>query len=243
VLCGIGNNCAAVANLNCKFKPYILHNREERRKQSSAQLLIFCQQVIMSLTATFFDKFNYEGNEYSYPAKDELVEVTGSLNDKFKSLKVGANTKVYAWQHYGATGKYGEWETDQPDLSYMGGISVIKVTENNSSGVWVRLQNTTGDNKEYEMTIKISEDIGSQTVPSSFPEHALVGIIPDNGQDHITQVAVREKGGSYVANGSCFFKSDGDKVIMTAGENYPSNMSYNEDNNGFFTFILNSASP
>lgn len=181
----------------------------------------------------FFEQLNYGGDPIHYPENDRVIDVPSADNDKYLSADIGTNSKLYAWQHYDHTGNHGEWDTDQPDLRSMDGISQFKVTANDTNGVWVKLTNNTGDDEVYTMYIHVSEDIGERTVSSEIETYSLVGIIRDNAIEHTTHVAVKDKNGIYVANGSCYFKNVGGDIILTKGPGFPENMSVTEDDDRF----------
>lgn len=190
----------------------------------------------------FFQELSYGGDPTHYEEKDAVINVPQGDNDKYLSADIGTNSKLYAWQHYDGSGKHGEWDTDQDDLRFMGGISQFKVTANDTNGIWVKLTNGTGDGEVYNLYIHVSEDIGERTVPSTVEEYSLVGIIPDTGQPHIAQIAVRDSQGVWVANGSCFFTSQNGDIILTEGDGFPENMSSVEDDDRF-EFILDMPIP
>ncbi len=181
----------------------------------------------------FFKAKNYDGEPTHYAEKDAVIDVPIEDNDKYLSADIGTNSKLYAWQHYDHSGNHREWQTDQPDLTVMGGISQFMVAPNDTNGIWVKLTNNTSEEGIFTMFINVSEDIGERTVASNVEDYSLVGVIPDNGQDHIAQIAVREPNDDYGANGSCFFKSINGDIILTEGPNFPPNMSVTEDDDRF----------
>ena len=202
-------------------------------------------------TATFFTQTNYEGDNLNFSAADGVIDLQNSsseyypYNDKFYSVELGENTKVYLWQHGGFAGKSQVLEQSDPDITDIGGLSVLQVTSVNTNGIYVRFRNDIpdgGSDKPYALDIKVSEDIGNANISEGTEEYYLVGVIGDEYVEHVAQVSVRGKSGVYCANGSCYFKDDNGDVICEKHDDFPTNMDVVEGENGYFTFILKSES-
>ena len=192
--------------------------------------------------ATFYTSVDYGGDPYSYKLGPPQ-EVTGSLNDRFKSVRVGARVKVLAWQHYGFGGRYAEWEVDTPDISGIGGLSVFQVIESTTLSIGVRLQDdTSAEPGRYSLTVE-SYDIGRVTTLSGDPDFALIGTMPADGPPVTTAIYVRdEQTKVYVATGAVYFvwNSQTSSVDVADATNFPANMTYDRATPNQFIFHLTS---
>lgn len=170
--------------------------------------------------ATFYRSTNYGGDAFPYRlgANEELPT---NLNDKFKSVRVGSMVKVLAWQHYGGTGQYREWEVDTPDITDIGGLSWFKVIESTT----------------------LSIAVGSVTTLSGDPEFALIGTMPADGPLVTTAINVRDvPTGVYIAVGSVYFVWNPETMAVDVADatNFPANMSYERASPNQFIFHLTS---
>ena len=190
--------------------------------------------------ATFYIRVDYAGDPHAYTLGPP-VEVTGGLNDRFKSLRVGPRVKVLAWQHYGFGGRYREWEVDTPDISDIGGLSVFQVIESTTLSIGVRLQDDTGaEPGRYSLVVE-SYNIGRVTTLSGDPDFALIGTMPADGPPVTTAIYVRdEQSGAYVATGAVYFvwNSQTRSVDIADATNFPANMTYERATSNQFIFHL-----
>lgn len=194
-------------------------------------------------TAIFFTETNYGGSAHPYEKTASAVVVPSDLNDDFLSVQVGINTKVYVWQDKpDYPSNSAETTVDDPDLTRVNGISWLSVADFNTNGIYVKfVNNIPGNDNVYRLILNISEHIGGVNIPSNLDEYALAGIINDEAS-HITQVVVQDSDGATLPNdnGSCFFKEVSGDIICDEGENFPTNMSVAEPENGYFIFSIDS---
>lgn len=192
--------------------------------------------------ATFFKSVNYAGEANSYKLGTQ-ESLPGDLNDRFRSVRLGTLVKVLAWQHYGQTGRYREWEVDTPDITDIGGLSTFRVVEKTTLAIAVRLQDDTGaEPGRYSLKV-VSYDVGEITTHSGDPEYALVGFMPADGPPVTTAIYVRDEGtGEYTAIGSVYFAWNPEtKTVDIADEtHYPENMTHDRAGSNRFTFRLTS---
>ncbi|WP_326655004.1 beta/gamma crystallin domain-containing protein [Streptomyces sp. NBC_01750] len=190
---------------------------------------------------TFYAQLSFAGEAHTYDLGADENLHPGELNDKFKSLKVGQQAKVLAWQHANQTGKYREWNLDQSDITGIGGLSRFKVTRDTTLPIAVRLEDLTGgQNRQYSLKVD-SFEVGQILVYSGDLEYGLVGIMPEDGPPVTTAIYVRdEQSGNYVATGSVYFAWNGTtKSVDVADEtNFPDNMRYKRDGRNQFIFEL-----
>lgn len=193
--------------------------------------------------ATFYQNKDYGGEAFPYQLGAN-VQLPGDLNDKFKSVRVGSRVKVLAWQHYGGTGQYREWEVDTPDITGIGGLSQFKVIESTTLSIAVRLQDDTGaEAGRFNLTVN-SYEVGTVTTPSGNPEFALVGTMPADGPPVTTAIYVRDvPTGEYLASGAIYFvwNPETRAVDVADATNFPANMNYERASPNQFTFHLTSA--
>jgi hypothetical protein len=190
---------------------------------------------------TFYSRLNYTGDAHTYAAGTDEKLHPGELNDKFKSVKVGRKAKVLAWQHSNQSGKYREWDLDQPDISDIGGLTRFKVVESTTLPIAVRLQDLTGAPTGRYSLKAASYDVGDTIVRSGDPEYGLVGVMPEDGPPVTTAIYVRdEHSGVYVAVGAIYFvwNSDTKSIDVADASNVPENLDYSRDGRNQFTFKL-----
>lgn len=192
---------------------------------------------------TFHTGTNYTGDAHTYVVGSDENLYPGGLNDRFKSVRVGRKAKVLAWQHANQTGKYREWDVDQPDISDIGGLTRFKVVESTTLPIAVRLQDLTGGPaRRYSLKIA-SYDVGDTIVHSGDPEYGLVGVMPEDGPPVTTAIYVRdEHSGAYVAVGAIYFvwNSSTKSIDVADASNVPENLGYSRDGRNQFTFTLTS---
>ncbi|MFI2645932.1 beta/gamma crystallin domain-containing protein [Streptomyces sp. NPDC018610] len=190
---------------------------------------------------TFYARPSYTGDGHTYTVGANENLHPGELNDRFNSVRVGRKAKVLAWQHANQTGKYREWEVDQPDISDIGGLTRFKVVESTTLPIAVRLQDLTGAQPgRYSLKVA-SYDVGDTVVRSGDPEYGLVGVMPEDGPPVTSAIYVRnELSGEYVALGAIYFAwNSGTKSIDVAeASNVPENLDYSRDGRNQFTFKL-----
>ncbi|MDT0466650.1 beta/gamma crystallin domain-containing protein [Streptomyces gibsoniae] len=190
---------------------------------------------------TFYTRPNYMGDAHTYALGTDENLYPGELNDKFKSVKVGRKVKILAWQHGNQTGKYREWDLDQPDISDIGGLTRFKVVESTTLPVVVRLQDLTGA-PAGKYSLKVSSyDVGDTIVYSGDPEYGLVGVMPEDGPPVTTAIYVRdEHTGAYVAVGAIYFtwNPDTKSIDVADASNLPENLAYSREDRNQFTFKL-----
>jgi hypothetical protein len=192
---------------------------------------------------TFYAQLSFAGEAHTYDLGADENLHPGELNDKFKSVKVGRQAKVLAWQHANQTGKYREWDLDQADITGIGGLSRFKVIRDTTLPIAVRLEDLTGgQNRQYSLKVD-SFEVGQALVYSGDPEYGLVGIMPEDGPPVTTAIYVRdEQSGNYVATGAVHFawNSTTKSVDIADDTNFPANMEYKRDGRNQFIFELTS---
>ncbi|MFI5775879.1 beta/gamma crystallin domain-containing protein [Nocardia sp. NPDC051570] len=190
--------------------------------------------------ATFYQNVDYAGGPHSYKLGTQEA-LPGDLNDRFRSVRIGELVKVLAWQHYGQSGRYGEWEADTPDITDIGGLSTFRVVEKTTLAIAVRLQDDTGaEPGRYSLKV-VSYEVGEITTHSGDPEYSLVGFMPADGPPVTTAIYVRdERTGEYMAIGSVYFTWNHEtKAVDIADEtHFPENMTHERAGSNRFTFHL-----
>jgi Membrane binding/Beta/Gamma crystallin len=192
--------------------------------------------------ATFYTSANYSGESYPYKLGTQ-ESLPGGLNDRFRSLHAGELVKVLAWQHYGQSGRYREWQADTPDITDLGGLSTFRVVEKTTLAIAVRLRDDTGaEPGRYSLKI-VSYDVGEITTRSGDPEYSLIGFMPADGPAVTTAIYVRdEQSGQYAAIGSVYFvwNPETEAVDIAEETHFPGNMTRQRDGSNQFTFHLTS---
>jgi len=193
--------------------------------------------------AAFFTEKNYGGDKFEYEI-GPAVSLPGNLNDRFKSVKVGTNAKVIAWQHYSETGYYREWTGDVPDISNIGGLSRFQVVSHNTRAISFLFQDATGGaEKQYSLKVD-ARDVGTvvlYSAPDDDGDYGLVGIMPKDGPPVTTAIFVRdEHSGIYIAVGSVYFKwnSSTDEVDIVEDENWPKQLTHRRTGPSAFLVTL-----
>ncbi|QIS18966.1 beta/gamma crystallin domain-containing protein [Nocardia terpenica] len=192
--------------------------------------------------ATFYKNLEYSGEAFSYKLGTQ-ESLPGDLNDRFRSVRVGDVVKVLAWQHYGQSGRYREWEVDTPDITDIGGLSTFRVVEKTTLAIAARLQDDTGAALGRYSLKLVSYEVGEIVKHSGDLDYALVGFMPADGPPVTTAIYVRdEQTGEYAAIGSVYFawNSETQAVDVADRTHFPENMSYTREGNNRFTFHLTS---
>ncbi|XYZ63987.1 hypothetical protein KP696_09930 [Nocardia seriolae] len=194
--------------------------------------------------AIFFTARQYAGEPYVYSIDDGVVEVPGQLNDKFLSVKVGANAKVMAWQHYGFGGAYAEWDTDQPDISGIHGLSVFTVTYRSTQFIMARFVNATQTDRTLAMKVNTAgadPGISERWLAQDDPHFSPIALAFEDGRQVTTALYVRDEN-TYIFNptGSCYFRWNRttDAVELDPGVNFPQGMSHKQASANEFIFEL-----
>ncbi|NUK85432.1 beta/gamma crystallin domain-containing protein [Streptomyces lunaelactis] len=190
---------------------------------------------------TFYAQLSFAGEAHTYDLGANENLHPGELNDRFRSVKVGRQVKVLAWQHANQTGRYQEWDLDQADITGIGGLTRFKVIRDTTLPIAVRLEDLTGgQNGQYSLKVA-SFEVGEILVYSGDPEYGLVGVMPEDGPPVTSAIYVRsEQSGEYVAMGSVYFVWNGTtKSVDVADEtNFPANMRYKREGRNQFIFEL-----
>jgi hypothetical protein len=207
--------------------------------------------------ATFHAGKNYSGESTYLPEAPTYHEFLASENDLYKSITVGELSKVFAWQHYGATGVYREYTTSNPDVTDIRGLSVVKVVPKDVQGVAIRLIDNIGTGKLYCLSSKVygagaADDVYSCTDNQTYQ---LVGTINPTlgGESIVASIAVRNMQpgdanyGVYINNGSVYFKSKNNDVwVSKEGDEFnkfPKNLDIVEVAPNRFDVYITSETP
>lgn len=202
--------------------------------------------------ALFYEGFNYNGESHEYEergsvtAYGSVVRLPRSLQDKFKSVEVGAESKVFAWTNYDNVPTTAEeLSQDTPDLWSIGGVSKFKITRKEVKGIYVRLVDGINTKRLYCMTPKVygngeGADVNACTDNQSYQ---LLGTLNTKnvGEDIVTQIPVRNMDhnsanfGQYISNGSLYFKVDSSGKIVVSHDNgefdnFPENLTITKIN-------------
>ncbi|MCC8381673.1 beta/gamma crystallin domain-containing protein [Xenorhabdus sp. PB30.3] len=190
----------------------------------------------------FYTGKNYSGSLYEYPENSKEVNLIGTpLNDKFLSVEIGTNSMVFAWRHGSDSQSgqiYREWDTSQPDISDIEGLSKFIVSPVNRDLLAIKLINKSGINQVFRANIR------TYTIPDpvdclSGGDYEVVGLIPKDGQMYITSVVVFDQNNIPVTQGAVYFKYNGTDIdIITYNETKPLYMKFEKEDNYRFNFIL-----
>jgi len=173
----------------------------------------------------FFTLDNFKGDKHQYKSGDDINLWPGNLNDKFKSAIVASDTKVLAWQHDNASGKYKELEGEVPSLADIGGLTRFKVISNDTRVLAFKFKDQTGGTrKQYSLKLNAA-DVGEKILYSDEDdEFKLVGTIRETGPPVTTATYIRnEHDGKYLDAGSIFFQwnKTSKQVDIVSSENFP----------------------
>ncbi|WP_137939361.1 beta/gamma crystallin domain-containing protein [Chitinivorax sp. B] len=193
--------------------------------------------------ACFYGLKHFEGAPTCYAVGTEITFSAGDqLNDYYKSVRVGLNAKVVAWQHNNGTGIYREWVGDQPDITDIGGLSKFKVMSHTTLAIAVRFDDKTSTQPGLHHLLVQSFQVGEASSSTGDPAFKLVGFMPPDGPPVTTAVSVRNSiTGVYVATGSIYFRWNNEtkQVDVAEDNNFPSNMSWARASANEFILSLN----
>ncbi|KMJ43281.1 hypothetical protein AB204_20580 [Xenorhabdus khoisanae] len=192
--------------------------------------------------AIFYTQKNYTGSSYQYPENSTVVNLVGTpLNDKFLSVEIGLDSIVFAWRHGSnsqAGQTYREWDTSQADISDIQGLSKFVISPSNRDLLTVKLINASGDSQVFRANIR------TYTIPDpvdcySDGGYEVVGLVPKDGQEYVTSVAVFNDQNIPVTHGAVYFKYNGtDLDIITYNETKPPHMRFEKVSKYHFNFYL-----
>jgi hypothetical protein len=191
--------------------------------------------------ACFFTEYKHEGERHCYPLDADVNLWPGALNDKFKSVQVGRNVKVLAWQHGTSSGNYREWVVDEADITDIGGLTRFKVVQDSTLPIAIRFEDRTGAPPQHYSLQVTSHQVGEVKVISGDSSLHLVGIMPASGPPVTTAIYVRDlASGEYLANGSIYFgwNASTKSIDVADGTNLPANLTYQRIERNQFTFAL-----
>ncbi|MFJ9371477.1 beta/gamma crystallin domain-containing protein [Nocardia sp. NPDC101769] len=194
--------------------------------------------------ATFFTRAHYQGESYTYSTDDGVVEALGELNDKFKSVRLGSDAKVLAWQHYGFGGHYAVWETDQPDISGFGGLSVFKVEYRSTQLIMARFVNATHPDRTLAMKVNTAgSDPGltERWLAQNDPNFTPIALAFADGRAVTTALYVRDQDTFlFDPTGSCYFRwnATSNEVTLDPGPHFPPGMNHKQASANEFIFEL-----
>ncbi|MER6945800.1 beta/gamma crystallin domain-containing protein [Nonomuraea sp. NPDC000554] len=191
----------------------------------------------------FYEDANYSGKEHYYNENDDVTFTYPEyLNDRFKSVKVGALVKVLAWQHSDGGGKHEVWEKDCPDISAIGGLSKFKIIANSTQAVAVRFENNVGTGRYclYVKAAGVSDGMVKSCADDR--EFKLIGIMPAGGPAVTTAVYVRdEKTGEYldpVGSLHLRWNDETKQVDVADSTNFPSYLKWERATGNRFVISL-----
>lgn len=177
----------------------------------------------------FYEGPNYTGKEHIYHENDDVTfHYPEELNDRFKSVKVGALVKVLAWQHSDGGGKHEIWEKDNPDISAIDGLSKFKIIANSTQAVAVRFESRVNNGRFclYVQAAGVSEGKVKSCADDS--EFKLIGIMPVEGPPVTTAIFVRnETTGEYLSpNGALYLRwnKETGQVDIVDSTNFPDHL-------------------
>ncbi|MCW7764134.1 beta/gamma crystallin domain-containing protein [Photorhabdus luminescens] len=177
--------------------------------------------------ATFFDRKYFLGEAHHYPENDIIIPLPYDLNDRFRSVRIGTLSKVYAWRHQTDCEpgqRYREWEYDHPDIDReIRGLSKFKVAPKNTCLVALRLIDDTYSGIKFSMFTN-THCVGPVETTTD-DDYALVGILPFE-TELVTAIAIRNTStGVYINNGSFYFYRDANGVVsIDEKANFPKNL-------------------
>lgn len=194
--------------------------------------------------AVFFTRPNFDGDSHRYSIDDGVVEVLGELNDRFKSVKVGDIAKVLAWQHYGFGGNYAEWDSDQPDISAIGGLSVFTVTYRTTRFIMARFENVTQTDRILAMKVNTAgadPGLSERWLMQNEPDFVPIALAFEDGRSVTTALYVQDQTTFiFSPTGSCYFRwnSGTNAIEMDPGANFPAGMTCKQASASEFVFEL-----
>ncbi|RCJ27527.1 hypothetical protein A6770_25635 [Nostoc minutum NIES-26] len=200
--------------------------------------------------AIFFEQKNYQGVSHSYEIDQEYAapcdDGNSELNDKFLSVKIGELVKVLAWQHCDGTGVYREWETDNPDLSDIKGLSKFQVVNTTNSVVAFRLIDRSGAGKALSLKCQ-TDQVGESTdrTNDGNDEYRIIGTLPTDKPNFpplTTGVYLRleEPNYDYLSTGTVYIKWNNnthEAELTYQNETQPPGFKFEQTAPGKFDFI------
>lgn len=197
--------------------------------------------------ALFYVSLNFGGSPHTYKIGDDVNLYPGDLNDRFKSARVGPEAKVLAWKHDSGVGDHAVLTGDNPDISYIGGLTRFKVLSEDTRVIAFQFKDSTGGAaRRYSLKVNAA-DIGEILIHSNDgDEFKLVGTMPEGGPPVTTAIYVRdEQTGVYIATGSVFFQwNPGTKQVdIVSQENFPSQLKHERNDASRFIITLTSNVP
>ncbi|PHM70059.1 beta/gamma crystallin domain-containing protein [Xenorhabdus kozodoii] len=194
----------------------------------------------------FYTGKNYTGAAYEYPENNTAVNLVGTpLNDQFLSVKIGIGSVVFAWRHSSDSevGQiYREWDTNQPDISDIKGLTKFIVSPSNRDLLAVKLINESGVDQVFRVNIQ------TYTIPNpvdcySNDDYKVVGLVPKDGQLYVTSVVIFNQNNIPVTQGAVYFKHNGtDLDIVTYDTTKPAHMRFEKVEGYHFKFVLENIS-
>ncbi|CAM3667813.1 beta/gamma crystallin domain-containing protein [Xenorhabdus thuongxuanensis] len=192
--------------------------------------------------AIFYTEKNYSGDIYAYSENSQEVNLIGTpLNDKFRSVKIGTNSIVFAWRHGNdsqAGQIYREWDTSQPDISDIQGLSKFIVSPANRDLLAVKLINESGVDQIFRahiQTYKIPNPVDCY----SNGDYEIVGLIPKDGLQYVAFVVVFDQKNIPVTQGAVYFKHDDHGLeIITYDTTKPPHIRFEKIDGYHFKFFL-----
>ncbi|POZ63413.1 beta/gamma crystallin domain-containing protein [Chromobacterium alticapitis] len=192
----------------------------------------------------FFRTTDLQGEPEHYKVGDDIT-LHGELNDKYKSLEVGETAKVICYQHINGSGLSHEYQPGRHQNidAQISGLSKFQVLALDTAfAVGLKLHDKTGGAPgDYKMVF-VAADIGTVEVPSGLEHYSF---LPSSSSTNETTCAIYvfDRGGNPVASGAVFFRWDPHSHeihITTHPETFPTNMSYNRDDQTRVSFFLDS---
>ncbi|SFU56732.1 beta/gamma crystallin domain-containing protein [Xenorhabdus koppenhoeferi] len=180
--------------------------------------------------AVFYTQKNYAGDSYKYPENSTEVNLVGTpLNDKFLSVEIGTDSIVLAWRH-GSDNQsgqiYREWDTSQADISDIQGLSRFIVLPSNRGLLSVKLVNESGVDQVFRAHIQTYKIPKAVEIYSN-GGYEIVGLIPKDGLEYVTSIAVFDQNHHPVTHGAIYFKNNGSGVdIITHDTTKPPHMRF-----------------
>ncbi|WP_338885023.1 MULTISPECIES: beta/gamma crystallin domain-containing protein [Xenorhabdus] len=192
--------------------------------------------------AIFYTGKNYTGACYEYPENSTEINLIGTpLNDKFLSVEIGTGSIVFAWRHGNDSQPgqiYREWDTSQPDISDIKGLSKFIVSPSNRDLLAVKLINESGIDQIFRANIQTYK-IPNPVDCYSNGDYEIVGLIPKDGQQYVTFVVVFDQNNIPVTQGSVYFTYNGtDLDIVTYDTTKPHHMRFEKVDGYHFIFFL-----
>ncbi|KWT04046.1 hypothetical protein AO286_12345 [Pseudomonas syringae] len=172
--------------------------------------------MIMSLEhgAVFYVGVNYSGEGYAYEESVIQNNLPPALNDRFRSVDIKPRSKVYAWRHYGdGFDQYYDFDVSQPDIQSVGGVSTILVAPKDSALFAIRLVGQAGDDRKYHAFVRTFTITNPKEIESG-SGYEIVGLIPIDGRDYVTDIIIFDAGDIPVLHGAVYVRYDASKKTL-----------------------------